>query len=120
MEILTIEKARELIGKDIKWKAPIYEHNEGYYGMGYDGGIAVIESVSEEGKIQSNTIDGADLSCVGIEHFTLIPHEIEWCRKEGYMQHIEGDGNNNCYYFSDNDRGVSFEEIIFNAEDQGR
>jgi hypothetical protein len=60
MKKLTVNLAKTLIGKTIKWQAPIYENNEGFYGMGLDGGVMVIEYVDDEKRmpLKIKTIEG--------------------------------------------------------------
>ena len=41
-DALTIEILQGLLGKTIKWQAPIYSANVGYYGHGLTGGITKI------------------------------------------------------------------------------
>ncbi len=94
MNTLTITAAKKLIGKTIKWVGTIYEGNEGYFGMGADGGIAKITEVDAQSRnpITADKIKGADMKYI----FN------EW----GAGKNIE---KPLCY--SDGDRYVSFEII---------
>ena len=61
-EDLTVNRAKLLIGKKIRWQAPIYEGNYGYYGRGIDGGVAIIEDVfpEKEKPLKTIRIEGAN------------------------------------------------------------
>lgn len=94
MNTLTIAEAKKLIGKKIKWVGTIYEGNEGHFGMGSDGGIAVITAVDAELRrpITADTIEGSEINHV----FN------EWGAGKNIDKPL-------CY--SDGDRYVSFEII---------
>jgi hypothetical protein len=110
MENLTVLKIENLIGITIKWACPIYKHNLGHWGYGLDGGICKIDSFVD-GNISSTIIEGSNISSAKMADYALLPHNIEWIRRDGGFMQVKGDGKNNCFYYSDEDRLVSFEII---------
>lgn len=90
-ENLTIENLPSLVGKTIKWSAPIYKGNQGHWGRGLAGGIATITSVKlEERKpIKAKIIEG---------------DQIEF----GF---IDKPWTGDCVAYSDSDRYISFEIV---------
>jgi hypothetical protein len=87
--LLTKENLPELVGKRIKWEAPIYKHNLGHYGYGLDGGICKILEVDLHNRrpITALIEEGANIDYAFIE---LVGSYIS---------------------FSDYDRIISFEEL---------
>ena len=63
-ELLSKEILPTLIGKTIEWRAPIYRYNQGYYGLGLDGGICKIVEIEIENRkpiISAEIIAGSDI-----------------------------------------------------------
>lgn len=102
MEHLTTEKAIEICksGKLIRWEAPIYEGNEGFYGQGKAGGIAKVHNVLKS------------LTCEKPEHFLkagIIQGDDINCAKAG-GKHVPS-REEGLFHFSDSDRFVMFEIV---------
>jgi hypothetical protein len=54
-----------LVGRKIKWYAPIYKGNLGYYGYGEDGGTCIIKAIDLKARkpiVETEIIEGADIS----------------------------------------------------------
>lgn len=86
-----------LINKTIKWEAPIYERNTGFYGKGKDGGICIIKAVDTtqcRPIIESETLEGRSPQFIFNEN-----EKMPSIRETAPL----------C--FSDGDRYVSFEII---------
>lgn len=69
-ELLTINKAKELRGETIQWKAEIYEGNYGFYHMGLDGGVCTIGYVEKDERFPIKSIirEGSDANFFFNEH----------------------------------------------------
>lgn len=100
MKNLTPNNIESLIGKTIRWEAPIYHNNIGHWGEGLDGGICVLKSVDPTERkpiLESEVLEGTD------------PKYIfnEYLRRGEALVSL----NDNPFCFSDEDRYVSFELV---------
>ena len=79
-----------LVGKKIKWDAPIYSGNLGHYGYGLDGGIFILKGIDITKRcpiVEVEIIEGANPIYIFVETY----------------------GTDHVLCYTDSDRFVSFE-----------
>ena len=98
---LTLEAAKQMIGKQFNWRAEGASENGRYFGT------AIITAVNEGAKhpLIVDTVSGDDLSFAYLEDITLVPIE----GTTGFRAE-KATGNTRCFTYSDDYREVEIVE----------